>query len=493
MPTPPAHNDRPEMPVAWTVIPKGMSGSPGNAAGMEVFEYCGVRPYTLSIARPSEQLHNTAPKFILDPGRSPALHLEDLLETSSPRAVRLRIPFVPELLEPCLDSFASLSCPIVWAPPEPPSQSTSARDDATDRTLLNRVLTQAEVVVLGIEQARLLSGLAITTDAELPAAADRLYTRGARLIIISGPRHAGWLTDCWWSSRHHGWLNAHYQAANPGNDGRFSAALTAALALKYPREDAAVAARAWVNRIARQETGPDEKNPDQNVDLPWLSAQPLPPEDRPRFPACPPSILTFYPIVDRAVRVAALFERGVPVVQLRIKDLHGASLQNEISTAVRAQNRYSGHLFVNDYWREALAAGAWGVHLGQEDLAHADLHAIAAGGLRLGISAASLQELASAWSLRPSLIGAGAVFPTRSKVLGRPPIGLQNLSRIATLSPVPVVAIGGITLESAPAVYQAGADGIAVISDIQNTPDPESRLTAWLDLVHRRGSRPGFG
>ena len=448
------------------------------------------------LTRPSEQLHNTAPKFILDPGRSTSHHLEDLLETSPPQAVRLRIPFVPVLLEPCLDSFASLSCPIVWDPPNP-SQSTSARDDNTDRALLNRVLTRAEVVVLDIEHARLLSGLAITTDAELPAAAGRLYTRGARLIIISGPRHAGWLTDCWWSSQRHGWLNALYHTARPESDGsrthgRFSAALTAALALKYPREDAAVAARAWGNRIARQKNDPDEQSPDQTVDLPWWSAQPLPPEDRPRFPPCPPSILTFYPIVDRAVRVAALFERGVPVVQLRIKDLHGSSLQNEISAAVRAQNRYSGHLFVNDYWREALAAGAWGVHLGQEDVAHADLHAIAAGGLRLGISAASLQELASAWSLRPSLIGAGAVFPTRSKVLSRPPIGLQNLSRIAALSPVPVVAIGGITLESAPAVYQAGADGIAVISDIQNAADPEGRLTAWLDLAHRRGSRPGF-
>jgi thiamine-phosphate pyrophosphorylase len=121
------------------------------------------------------------------------------------------------------------------------------------------------------------------------------------------------------------------------------------------------------------------------------------------------------------------------------------------------------------------------VHLGQEDLAAADLAAIKAAGIRLGISTHSTEELEIALAAAPDYVALGPIYETRLKAMKWEPQGLARIgewkSRIGDL---PLVAIGGITLDLAPGVLAAGAQSAAVITDIMTAPQPEDQIGQWL-------------
>jgi thiamine-phosphate pyrophosphorylase len=196
----------------------------------------------------------------------------------------------------------------------------------------------------------------------------------------------------------------------------------------------------------------------------------------------------FYPIVDNVVWVRRLARLGVRTVQLRAKSLAHAAAIDLVREALAAVRGTATQLIVNDYWRAAIAAGARHVHLGQEDLAEADVAAIRAAGLTLGLSTHDEEELATALSHAPDYIALGPIYETTLKKMRFAP---QGLSRIGAwkkqVAPIPLVAIGGITLERAPAVFAAGADSIAVVSDVTQNADPDARVRDWLALAGRGG------
>jgi thiamine-phosphate pyrophosphorylase len=189
----------------------------------------------------------------------------------------------------------------------------------------------------------------------------------------------------------------------------------------------------------------------------------------------------FYPIVPDAVWVERLVSLGVRTVQLRVKDAPAEAIAREIAAGLDQCRRHGCQLIVNDYWRETLDAGADFVHLGQEDLAGADIAALHAGGVRLGISTHSPEELEIALAARPAYVALGPIYETRLKVMKWAPQGLDRIAdwrrRIGDL---PLVAIGGLTPERADAVLAAGADSLAVITDFITHPDPEARVRQWL-------------
>lgn len=186
----------------------------------------------------------------------------------------------------------------------------------------------------------------------------------------------------------------------------------------------------------------------------------------------------FYPLVDRAEKVAWLVGLGVKTIQLRIKDLTGSALTDEIAAALQAAP--GCQLYINDHWREALAAGATHVHLGQEDLQEADRDALRA--VALGVSTHSFDELEEGLSWEPDYVALGPIYPTTGKQLAWEPQTPVRLRAWKKRVRRPLVAIGGITLERAPAVLDAGADAIAVIGDIQRRSerDAAARVEAWL-------------
>jgi thiamine-phosphate pyrophosphorylase len=191
----------------------------------------------------------------------------------------------------------------------------------------------------------------------------------------------------------------------------------------------------------------------------------------------------FYAIVDSVAWVERLTKLGVGTIQLRAKNLDdGASLQI-VTDALEVIKGTATKLVVNDYWRAAIVAGAKHLHLGQEDLAEADVNAIREAGLTLGISTHDDEELEATLRARPDYVALGPIFPTTLKSMRFAPQGIAKITEWKKrVGHIPLVAIGGIKLEQAPEIFAAGADSIAVVSDVTQNADPDARVRAWLGL-----------
>jgi len=189
----------------------------------------------------------------------------------------------------------------------------------------------------------------------------------------------------------------------------------------------------------------------------------------------------FYPIVPDAEWLARLVPLGVRTVQLRLKGAPSGEIRRQIAASLAVTREHACELIVNDHWREAIEAGAAWVHLGQEDLAGADLAALKAAGVRLGISTHSEEELAIALAAEPAYVALGPVYETKLKAMKWAPQGLQRVREWrARIGDKPLVAIGGITPQRAPQVLAAGAQSVAVITDFMTAQDPAQRVREWL-------------
>ena len=191
-----------------------------------------------------------------------------------------------------------------------------------------------------------------------------------------------------------------------------------------------------------------------------------------------------YPIVDSAAWVKRLAPLGVRLVQLRIKEQPHETLRREIREARACCASAGMQLIVNDHWQLALATGCDFVHLGQGDLDSADVPALRRAGVRLGLSTHDEGELARALSLQPDYVALGPIYPTLLKVMPWPAQGLERITqwkrRVGT---IPLVAVGGLTLERLPGVFAAGADVAAVVTDIVRDLNPEARARDWLSAA----------
>lgn len=188
-----------------------------------------------------------------------------------------------------------------------------------------------------------------------------------------------------------------------------------------------------------------------------------------------------YPIVDSAAWIRRLLPAGARLVQLRIKDRSAEELRGEIRQSKGLCARAGAQLIVNDYWQLALEEGCDFVHLGQGDLDTADVPALRRAGVRIGISTHDDAELARALRLEPDYIALGPIYPTLLKVMAFAPQGLDRIGEWKRrIGDIPLVAIGGITLERLPGVLAAGADCAAVVTDIVRNPAPEERMRLWI-------------
>jgi thiamine-phosphate pyrophosphorylase len=194
-----------------------------------------------------------------------------------------------------------------------------------------------------------------------------------------------------------------------------------------------------------------------------------------------PLLDVFYPIVPDVGWMERIVPLGVRTIQLRLKDAPEAEVRRQIAGSIEICKRHACDLIVNDYWREAIALGADFLHLGQEDLADADMAAIKKAGIRLGISTHSHEELDIALAAKPDYVALGPIYETKLKAMKWGPQGLDRITdwkgRIGSL---PLCCIGGITPERAPGVVAAGCDSVAVITDFFTHADPEGRVREWL-------------
>lgn len=190
----------------------------------------------------------------------------------------------------------------------------------------------------------------------------------------------------------------------------------------------------------------------------------------------------FYPIVPDASWVAHLATLGVTTMQLRFKSDDPSATKREVAASLCLAEGFDDlTLIINDHWQAALEFGAHVVHLGQEDLATADVAALKQAGIAIGISTHSEDELGAALDAAPDYIALGPIFETKLKHMPWAPQGLQRLTTWKQkIGACPLIAIGGLTPERASQAIDAGADSAAVITDFFTAPDPGARVKDWV-------------
>ena len=258
-------------------------------------------------------------------------------------------------------------------------------------------------------------------------------------------------------------------------------ALQACSTLGFIAHDAQVLAHAWQSRWERTGSTTPAIWPTVAQDF-GLQARP----HAAPFAACPQQ-LGLYAVLPDAAWVGRMARAGVPTVQLRFKSDDTAAIAREVLAAVQAVQGTGALLFINDHWREAMAAGAYGAHLGQEDLdalSAAQVQELRQSGLRLGVSTHGYAEMLRADAVQPSYIALGAVFPTTLKRMATVPQGMARLAAyVALLRDYPTVAIGGIGQEQFAGVLATGVGSIAVVRALVNAPDPEATAAQLLKAM----------
>ncbi|MFB2761751.1 thiamine phosphate synthase, partial [Shewanella xiamenensis] len=246
-----------------------------------------------------------------------------------------------------------------------------------------------------------------------------------------------WLSSAQINTRH-----------NHGSGCTLSSAIATVLAFGFVLQDAVVVAKAYVNQGLTQAQGIGQ-GPGPLARTAWphsLTAFPHVTAYSQNslsessdlqcgaFKRLDPD-LGIYPVVDNLQLLEQLLAAGVRTVQLRIKSnaLKSDELEAQIQTAIALGKHYDAQLFINDHWQLAIKHGAFGVHLGQEDLAVTDLNAIHTAGLALGISSHGYFELLRAYQHAPSYIALGHIFPTTTKQMPSVPQGLFKLAHYVEL------------------------------------------------------------
>lgn len=266
-----------------------------------------------------------------------------------------------------------------------------------------------------------------------------------------------------------------------GQDQYELAGTIAAIEMGFIDSDARVLGKAW-SRMVKQE---GDFNPKSWPSRPeHFDLIPFTRDTNPKaFKECP-KWLGLYGVFPDADWIARMVDAELPTAQLRFKSDDPKEIRKQIKAAVSAVQGSNTLLFINDHWEEAIAAGAYGVHLGQEDLASANLDAIRDAGLRLGLSTHGYAELIIADRFCPSYIAMGAVFPTNLKKMPTAPQGLGRLYAYAKLMQhYSLVAIGGIDESSIHAVAQSGVGSVAMVRAIVAANDPKAAVKRLKDLM----------
>lgn len=192
----------------------------------------------------------------------------------------------------------------------------------------------------------------------------------------------------------------------------------------------------------------------------------------------------FYPIFDNSEWLKRLLPLGIKLVQLRIKDKSDEETRAEIIKGKALCERYGAQLIVNDYWQIAIDEKCDFIHLGQEDLDIADIKAIRAAGIKIGLSTHDNDELDRALSYKPEYLALGPVYPTILKKMKWTEQGLDKVTEWKKLvGDTPLVAIGGMSVERAQGAFDAGADIVSAITDITLNDDPEARIKQWINAT----------
>lgn len=485
----------PPPPIALSIAGTDPSGGAGIQADLKTFHGLGV--YGCAVVT-SVNAQNTLGVQRVEPVAADLVgaQVRAVLGDTPPVAIKIGQLGKRETILAVGEFLSAYRGPVVVDPVFASTGGRALLDADALATFREHLLPRVTLLTPNLEEARLLLGRSVDLPGERELAARDLLALGPRAVLLKGGHARLPLCGDFWTDGNDAcWINAPRLDVTHTHGGgcTLSSAIAAGLAHGLTLLDAVVLARAYVNQGLRRGGGIGQGRgplahlgwPDSPEDMPWLTRPGESASPRLAFPALGKLDFGLYPIVDRADWVERLLNLGVELVQLRAKDLRGPALEQEVVRAIETGRRTGARVFINDAWELALKHGAYGVHLGQDDLPGADLSALARAGLRLGISTHGYAEAARALSVIPSYLAIGTLYESPSKTFAHQPLGLENFARLRKLVPVPVVAIGGITRDRAPAVRAAGADSIAVISDITRASDLAGRVAEWQRVLSR--------
>lgn len=476
-------------PVVWTIAGSDPSGGAGIQADLKTMNALGVHGCSVITALTAQ---NTLGVFRTEPVSDDMLldQIKALRDDLPPAAVKIGMLCNARIVRLAAQYVKNTDALVVC---DPLLASTGGREMLSEdgrHALVHEIFPLADIITPNLPEAETLLGRAIESPEDIECAAADLLTTGANSVLIKGghrnqPLSRDYWTDgvssVWLVSETKMTLNTH------GTGCTLSSAAASFTALGYDLRDAVTLSKAYINQGMRRAEplgkgrGPLFHGglPDHPDDLPWAADSIESAVKRPAFPALDEGPIGLYPIVDTAEWVQRLAPYGLQYIQLRIKDPAGRDVAGEVRRAAETARAAGVKLIVNDYWKLAIEHEAYGVHLGQDDLDTADLDAIYGAGLRLGVSTHSYGEIARAWTVSPSYMAIGTVFESPSKSFAHHPLGVEAFRRMRKLVPAPVVAIGGITHDAAPELIAAGADGVAVISNITCATDLGGRMDQW--------------
>lgn len=479
--------------IAWTIAGSDSGGGAGIQADLHSFADFKVHGCSVITALTAQ--NSFALGYCLATERKSVVAQINALDSDMPAAaIKLGMLANSEIISTVARYLDDYDGPVICDPVMATTTGGSLLDAAGGEVLRQQIIPRADLLTPNCGEAEALTGLSITTPEEVIAAAEQLLQQGARSVLITGghlPPVDGRRLDYWSNGSDSFWISGENidSIHTHGTGCTLSSAIAALVAQGFALTDALVIARAYVSagiRAAVQigngpgpvvHTGWPQQLRDWPVVLDQISQPAL------VFPRCEKP-LGLYPVVDSVEWLERLLQWGVTTVQLRIKEQQGDALADSIERAVQLQQRYDAQLFINDYWQLAIAKGAYGVHLGQEDLSTADLSQIAGAGLRLGISTHTDWEICRARSVRPSYIAIGPIYATDSKPMPYTPRGLQRLQRWVNLlaEDYPLTAIGGIDVPRAAEVLATGVGSCAMISAITRAADPAAVVATLLEM-----------
>ena len=192
----------------------------------------------------------------------------------------------------------------------------------------------------------------------------------------------------------------------------------------------------------------------------------------------------FYPIFDHSDWLRRMLPLGIKLVQLRVKDQPDAAVRDQIAVSRDLCRDHGAVIVINDFWKHAIDLGCDWIHLGQEDLNEADLKAIRKAGLKLGVSTHDDDELERVLAMDPDYVALGPVYPTILKKMKWHQQGLPRVTEWkARVGDIPLVGIGGMSVERAQGVLNAGADIVSAVTDITLNAAPEARVRTWIEVT----------
>ena len=480
-----------KLPVVWTIGGSDPCGGAGILADLKVFQSLSVWSGSIITAITAQNTEKSLRSF---PNTDTAIREQwlGLIDDMPPAVIKLGLLGNPNSINTIAELIQDLKnhsdVKVICDPILSSSKGHSLTSDNLAASY-RKMFPLIDLLTPNLIEAEILTGIDHKQN-QSEELATALMSLGAKAVVIKGGHELNehWSSDFFLSKSEAFWTHSpRLEGEFHGTGCVFASSISAWLAKGESLDDAIVLGRANLYQSLQ-----NSQSPGKGRKLPNPSFKPVSTESMPtvtdslemrkqefNFPPIDQD-LGLYPIVNRAEWINRLAPLGVTTIQLRIKDLKGKDLANEVAAGVKLGKELNCRIIINDYIDLAIEYDAWGIHLGQEDLDDADLNKIRNSKLRLGISTHCYREAARAASIRPSYIALGPIFETTCKSMAFGPRGLEKIKEWQRLFACPIVAIGGLKLLHKPALEALKVAGIALISDITENENPEKRAMDWL-------------